>query len=87
MGGQQAAKVLYKIKISKLGNISDKDKEKIYNDIKKSYNKQSDILYGAARMWVDEVINPIDTRYVIIRSLDVISNQNKCLIKSFFSKK
>jgi len=76
MGGEQAAKVLYNIKISKLGNINDKEKEKIYNDIKKTYDKQSDILYGAARMWVDEVINPLDTRYVIIRSLDTIANQN-----------
>ena len=77
MGGDQAAKVLCSIRISKLGKISDKEKEKIYNDIKKSYDKQSNILYGAARMWVDEVINPIDTRYVIIRSLDVIANQNE----------
>ena len=76
MGGEQAAKVLCNIKISKLGNISDKEKEEIYNDIKKTYDKQSDILYGAARMWVDEVINPIDTRYIIIRSLDTIANQN-----------
>jgi len=75
MGGEQAAKVLYNIKISKLGNVSDEDKEKIYNNIKNSYDKQSDILYGAARMWVDEVINPLDTRYFIISSLDVISNQ------------
>ena len=77
MGGEQAAKVLCNIRISKLGNIPDEEKEKIYNDIKKSYDKQSNILYGAARMWVDEVINPIDTRYVIIRSLDVIANQNE----------
>jgi len=76
MGGEQAAKVLYKIKISKLGNIDDTEKEKIFNDIKDSYDKQSDILYGAARMWVDEVINPLDTRYYIIRSLECISNQD-----------
>ena len=75
MGGEQAAKVLYKIKISKLGNIDEKEKEKIYNNIKANYDKQSDILYGAARMWVDEVINPLDTRYVLIRSLECIANQ------------
>ena len=28
-------------------------------------------------MWVDEVINPLDTRFFIKRSLDVISNQNQ----------
>tara|TARA_B100000941_G_scaffold248312_1_gene193707 strand:+ start:2453 stop:4096 length:1644 start_codon:yes stop_codon:yes gene_type:complete len=77
MGGEQAAKVLYNIKISKLGKISDDDKKKIYEDIKNTYDKQSDILYGAARMWVDEVINPLDTRFFIKRSLDVISNQNQ----------
>ncbi|MBI45829.1 MAG: methylcrotonoyl-CoA carboxylase [Candidatus Marinimicrobia bacterium] len=75
MGGEQAAKVLYKIKISKLGNLSDEEKEKVYKKIKNNYEKQSDVFYGAARMWFDEVINPIDTRYVLIRALDSVSNQ------------
>ena len=77
MGGEQAARVLYNIRISKLGNISDQEKKNIYSKIKETYDKQSDVLYGAARMWVDEVINPIDTRYVLIQSLDVISNQEQ----------
>ena len=81
MGGEQAAKVLYNIKISKLGKISEDDKKKIYDDIKNAYDKQSDILYGAARMWVDEVINPLDTRFYIKRSLDVISNQKNQISK------
>jgi len=76
MGGEQAAKVLYNIKISKLGNLSDDKKKEIYDEIRKTYEKQSDILYGAARMWVDEIINPIDTRYILIRALDCISNQD-----------
>ena len=59
MGGEQAAKVLYNIKISKLGNIKDEQKQKIFNDIKTNYDKQSAILYGAARLWIDEVINPV----------------------------
>ena len=49
---------------------------KLYNKIKSQYDKQSDPRYAAARMWIDEVINPLDTRYVIIRSLDTIANQN-----------
>ena len=75
MGGEQAARVLYNIRISKLGNISDEEKKNIYSKIKETYDKQSDVLYGAARMWVDEVINPLDTRYVLIRSLECIANQ------------
>ena len=46
-------------------------------DIKKNYDKQSNILYGAARMWVDEIINPKDTRLILIKSLEVISFSNK----------
>ena len=76
MGGDQAAKVLYKVKISKLGNISENKKKEIYEEIRQIYKKQSNILYGAARMWIDEVINPLDTRYVLIRSLNCISNQD-----------
>ncbi|MBI64792.1 MAG: methylcrotonoyl-CoA carboxylase [Candidatus Marinimicrobia bacterium] len=76
MGGDQAAQVLADIKIAKMGNLSQDKKDEIYNEIKSKYDKQSDVLYGASRLWVDEVINPIDTRYVLIRSLEIISNQD-----------
>ena len=76
MGGDQAAQVLTDIKISKLGNIDEDKKKDIYDKIKNNYDKQSDILYAASRVWIDEIINPIDTRYVLIRSLDIISNQD-----------
>ena len=32
--------------------------------------------YGAARMWIDEIIDPIETRNVLIRTLEIINNQN-----------
>ena len=74
MGGNQAADVLYQIKLSKLGKISDDEKKSIYDDIRLNYEEQSDIKYGAGRLWVDEIINPKDTRSVIIRSLDVVNS-------------
>ena len=77
MGGEQAAKTLYDIKISKMANLSDEEKSKIFNDIKNNYDKQSDIRYGAARLWVDDIIDPEDTRYVLIRSLKIINNRNQ----------
>ena len=76
MGGEQAAKTLYDIKISKMANLSNEEKEKIFNEIKSNYDKQSDIKYGAARLWVDDVINPEDTRYVLKRSLSIINNRH-----------
>ena len=77
MGGEQAANTLASIKISKISNIDESKKNQIKEDIKVNYEKQSDIKYGAARMWIDEIIDPIDTRYVIIRSLELINNAEK----------
>ena len=76
MGGDQAAKTLTSLKISKLGKISDNDKNEIYNKIKSTYDEQSNIKYGAARLWVDEIIEPKDTRLVLIKSLCLVSNSN-----------
>lgn len=74
MGGEQAAKTLTSLKISKLGEISEKEKQNIYAKIKLSYDKQSDIKYGAARLWVDEIIEPKDTRLTLIKSLSIVYN-------------
>ena len=76
MVGDQAAKTLTSLKISKLGKISDNDKNEIYNKIKSTYDEQSNIKYGAARLWVDEIIEPKDTRLVLIKSLCLVSNSN-----------
>ena len=65
------------IKLSKMSNITDDKKQEIYNQIKSNYEKQTQPEYGAARMWIDEIINPLETRNVIIRSLDIINNQTK----------
>ncbi len=75
MGGDQAAKTLMQIKLSKMSNVSDEQKEEIYNQIKSDFNKQTKPEYGAARMWIDEIINPLETRNILIKSLDVINNQ------------
>ena len=53
----------------------DKSKEKIYNEIKASYDKQSDPKYAAARLWVDEIIMPTETRKILTESLDVVKNE------------
>ena len=46
------------------------------NEIKNDYEKQSDSRYGAARLWVDEIIFPNETRKKLTYALDVISNIN-----------
>ncbi|MBC8198004.1 MAG: acyl-CoA carboxylase subunit beta [Candidatus Marinimicrobia bacterium] len=77
MGGSQAAKTLLQIKLSKMGDISEENKTKLYNEIKSKYDKQGDIKFGAARMWVDEIIAPEETRKTLIKSLEIVSHQTK----------
>ena len=74
MGGEQAANTLTNIKISKVNDITEGDKKNIYNEIKSIFDKQSDVKYAAARMWVDDIIMPEDTRFVIIKSLEIINS-------------
>lgn len=75
MGGTQAAKVLTQIKVSSLEKkgeeITDDEKAEILKKIKDRYDKQTDVKYAAARLWVDDIINPEDTR-------KRISNAIKC---------
>ena len=75
MGGEQAAKTLTEIQVSKMSNIDEEGKKEIFNKIKNRYDKQSDPRYAAARLWVDEIIDPRDTRKIIIESLDVVRNE------------
>ena len=54
MGAEQAAKTLTSIKTAKNDHLMKEDE--IFNEIKSSYDKQSDARYAAARLWSDEII-------------------------------
>ena len=77
MGGQQAAKTMTDIKISKMGDIGQNQIDEIFNNLKDRYDKQSDPKYAAARLWTDMIINPLETREKLIYALDIINNQDK----------
>ena len=47
--------------------------EELRAKVKASYEEQTDIRYGAARGWVDAIIQPHETRDVLIRLLDYVS--------------
>ena len=73
MGGTQAAKVLTQIQVSSLeakGHKPDPDAEKqLFTKIKSRYDEQTTPYYAAARLWVDAIIDPRDTRDFISKSL------------------
>jgi len=77
MGGDSAAKTLAQIKLAKMGDVDEKTKSDLIAKIKKNYDVQSDPRYAAARMWIDEIIDPRETRNVIIRSLEIVAHQTK----------
>jgi acetyl-CoA carboxylase carboxyltransferase component len=78
MGGAQAAKVLTQIQVSALeakGHKPDPEGEKkLFNDIKGRYDEQTTPYYAAARLWVDAIIDPKDTRQFISQSLQAASH-------------
>ena len=79
MGGAQAANTLADIRVKsleKLGEkLSDEEKQEILDTINAEYDRQTDSRYAAARLWVDAIIDPRDTRDWLITALDAASHQ------------
>ncbi len=50
--------------------ISEEEKKGIYDEIKATYDAQADPRYGAARLWVDAIIDPAKTREVLMTALE-----------------
>ncbi|HTC93026.1 MAG TPA: acyl-CoA carboxylase subunit beta [Terriglobales bacterium] len=77
MSGASAAGTLVEIKIKQLERsgkkLTDADKKELYESVKKTYDEQSDPRYGAARLWVDRILDPLETRSAIITALEAAS--------------
>jgi acetyl-CoA carboxylase carboxyltransferase component len=73
MGGEQAAKTLLQIQVSALKKqgkgISPDEEKKLLTEITGQYDKQTSPYYAAARLWVDAIIDPLDTRKMISESI------------------
>jgi 3-methylcrotonyl-CoA carboxylase beta subunit len=76
MGAAQASDTVFAV----LARARERDKksspeelEELRATVKKNYEEQTDIRYGAARGWVDAIIQPHETRDVLIRLLQYVS--------------
>jgi acetyl-CoA carboxylase carboxyltransferase component len=78
MGGAQANSVLLDIKLKqaekKGKHFSDEEKKKLLDEITAAYDEKNNPLYAAARLWVDEVIDPAETRKYVSMALEVTNN-------------
>ena len=74
MSGESAAGTLVEIKIKQLERggkkLSEEERKALFESTRDAYNQQMDPRYGAARLWIDRIIDPIETRDAITRALE-----------------
>jgi acetyl-CoA carboxylase carboxyltransferase component len=74
MSGDSAAGTLVEIKIKQLERsgkqLSEEEKKELFESVKRTYDEQTDPRYGAARLWIDKIIDPADTRDAITQGLE-----------------
>ncbi len=78
MGGAQAAKVLLQIQTSTLQakgqTISEEEQQELLQNISQQYEAQTTPYYAAARLWVDAIIDPLETRQIIAEGIEAANN-------------
>jgi 3-methylcrotonyl-CoA carboxylase beta subunit len=77
MSGDAAAGTLVEIKVKQLERsgkkLSDEERKELLESTKKTYDEQTDPRYGAARLWIDKIIDPMETRLAITQALEAAS--------------
>jgi 3-methylcrotonyl-CoA carboxylase beta subunit len=78
MGGDQAAKTLLQIQVAAMKakgkEVKPEDEKALLQEIKSRYDQQTTPYYAAARLWVDAIIDPVDTRMVISEGIAAASH-------------
>ena len=78
MGGAQAAKVLLQIEKASLKakgeEMDEKAEKKLLKTITDKYDAQTSPYYGASRLWIDAIIDPLETRNVISMGIEAANN-------------
>jgi len=75
MGGSQAARTLLQIQVRNLEKqgmkLSEAEREDLLHTIEARYADQTSPYYAAARLWVDEIIDPVETRDWLSRGIEM----------------
>src|SRR6202035_4004730 len=74
MSGASAAVTLAEVRARQLERggkvLSEADRKALHDEIKSTYDAQADPRYGAARLWIDAIIDPAKTRDVLMTALE-----------------
>jgi 3-methylcrotonyl-CoA carboxylase beta subunit len=77
MSGDAAAGTLVEIKVKQLERsgkkLSEEERKELFDSTKKTYEEQTDPRYGAARLWIDKIIDPAETREALTQALEAAS--------------
>ncbi len=78
MGGKQASETLLSIKVQQMEkggkHITPDEQAQLLADIQARYERETDPFYAAARLWVDGIIDPLDTRLIVSRGMAMAIN-------------
>jgi acetyl-CoA carboxylase carboxyltransferase component len=78
MSGASAAKTLLQIRVSTLKaqgkTITKEEEENLLSEITDRYNEQLSPYYAASRLWVDDVIDPLETRKTVSMGIEAANN-------------
>ena len=79
MGGAAAAKVLLQIEVATLKSkgeeITPEREKELFDSIKNRYDTQISPYYAASRLWIDAIIDPIETRKVISMGIEMANHK------------
>jgi acetyl-CoA carboxylase carboxyltransferase component len=68
MGAAQASDVVYNLLARAAKDRPKEELDQLRRQVKENYVEQADIRYGAARGWVDAIIQPLETREILRRA-------------------
>lgn len=80
MGGEQAAKTMLQIQVATLKKsgklITETEEKALLAQLIQRYDMQTSPYYAAARLWVDAIINPADTRKMISEGITAANHNS-----------
>jgi 3-methylcrotonyl-CoA carboxylase beta subunit len=82
MGGEQAASTLLDIAVKSMRRdkqqVDAQELEQLRSKVEGSYEAQTDVRYAAARLWVDGIVAPAETRTVLLQAVEVATRFEDC---------
>jgi 3-methylcrotonyl-CoA carboxylase beta subunit len=78
MGGKQASETLLSIRVQQMEkggkHISEEEQQNLLAEIQKRYERETDPFFAAARLWVDGIVDPVDTRQIVSRGISMAAH-------------